>query len=105
LFIPTGAAIKIRADRALVGLRKRGGPHSCSIPRGGLFDRVPCPNHFSEIIEWTGFVLACKSLPYLAHTIWTAANMGHRAVARHRWCEARFFNSRAERRTLITDLL
>lgn len=101
----TGAAINVRADRTLVGLRQKGGPQGYSIPRGGLFNRVSCPNHLGEIIEWAGFALACWSLPALAFAVWTAANLGPRALAHHRWYKATFPDYPPERKALIPYLL
>jgi 3-oxo-5-alpha-steroid 4-dehydrogenase 1 len=101
----TGAAINIRADRTLVGLRQKGGPQRYSIPRGGLFDRISCPNHLGEIIEWAGFALACWNLPALAFAVWTAANLGPRAIAHHRWYKATFPDYPADRKALIPYLL
>jgi len=101
----TGAAINIRADRTLVGLRQRVGPQSYSIPRGGMFNRVSCPNHLGEIIEWAGFALACWNLPALAFAIWTVANLGPRAIAHHRWYKATFPDYPDDRKALIPYVL
>lgn len=105
LLFLTGATINIRADRTLVGLREQGGPHTYSIPRGGLFNRVSCPNHLGEIIEWTGFALACWNLPALAFAIWTMANLVPRAIAHHRWYKATFPGYPKDRKALIPYLL
>lgn len=105
LIFLTGAAINIRADRTLVGLRQRGGAQHYVVPRGGLFERVSCPNHLGEIIEWAGFALACWSLPALAFAVWTAANLVPRAVAHHRWYKSTFPAYPADRKALIPWLL
>ncbi len=100
-----GAGINIWADRRLLRLRDRGGPQHYVIPRGGLFRLVSCPNHFGEILEWTGFAIACWNLPAAAFAIWTAANLGPRALAHHRWYRATFPDYPAERKALIPFIL
>jgi len=99
-----GAMINIRADRHLVSLRNPDQPHHYQIPQGGLFRYVSCPNHMGEILEWAGFALACWNLPAAAFAIWTAANLGPRALAHHRWYRARFPDYPPDRKALIPGL-
>lgn len=99
-----GAIINLWADRKLVGLRKNGEP-GYSIPRGGLFRFISCPNHFGEIVEWTGFAIACWNLPAAAFAIWTAANLGPRALSHHRWYRAEFADYPADRKALVPFVL
>ena len=47
------------SDQLLVNLRKPG-ETGYKIPVGGLFDYVTGANFFGEIVEWTGFALACN---------------------------------------------
>jgi len=96
-----GATINIWSDRRLVALRDHGAPHHYKIPQGGLFRYVSCPNHMGEILEWVGFALACWNLPAFAFVIWTAANLGPRAVARHRWYRPQFADYPKHRKALI----
>ena len=105
LLFLAGATINIRADRHLVALRDHGEPHAYVIPRGGLFRYVSCPNHMGEIVEWAGFALACWNPPALAFAIWTAANLGPRARAHHRWYRARFPDYPADRKAVIPFVL
>jgi len=42
-------------------------------------------NFFGEIVEWTGFAVACWSLPATAYAIFTACNIGPRAISHHRF--------------------
>jgi 3-oxo-5-alpha-steroid 4-dehydrogenase 1 len=100
-----GAGLNLWADRRLVRLRARGGPQHYVIPQGGMFRWVSCPNHLGEIIEWTGFAIACWNLPALAFAVWTAANLGPRALAHHCWYRARFADYPAGRRALVPFLL
>jgi len=99
-----GAAINLWADHRLLNLRKPG-EGGYVIPRGGLFERISCPNHFGEIIEWTGFAILCWNLPATAFAIWTAANLIPRAIAHHRWYKSRFADYPGARKALIPFLV
>jgi 3-oxo-5-alpha-steroid 4-dehydrogenase 1 len=99
-----GATINLWSDNKLIGLRA-GGKQGYTIPRGGLFERVSCPNHMGEIIEWWGFALMCWNLPALSFAIWTAANLIPRAVSHHAWYRRTFADYPANRRAVIPALL
>lgn len=100
-----GAAINIDADRRLMRLRRGTGHKDYVVPRGGLFRYVSCPNHLGEIIEWSGFALACWNLPAAAFAVWTAANLGPRAWAHHRWYQRKFPDYPPNRKGLIPFVL
>ncbi len=97
-----GAAINVRADGALLRLRREGG---YAIPRGGLFDLVASPNYFGELVEWIGFALAAWSLAGAAFALYTAANLVPRAIAHRRWYRAQFAEYPRERRAIVPFLL
>jgi len=99
-----GAAINIDADRRLMALRAPG-ETGYRIPRGGLFGRISCANHFGEVVEWTGFAILCWNLPALAFAVWTAANLVPRALAHHRWYRATFADYPPERRAILPGVL
>lgn len=99
-----GAWINITSDNHLIGLR-RGSGDGYSIPHGGWFERVSCPNHLGEIIQWTGFAIMCWNLPALAFAIWTAANLIPRAISHHRWYNRTFDTYPASRRAVIPGLI
>lgn len=99
-----GAAINIWADNRLLALR-RDGTKGYSIPRGGLFEKVSCPNHLGEIVEWTGFAIACWNLPAAAFAVWTAANLAPRAISHHRWYRREFPDYPEARRALLPGIL
>ena len=61
-----------------------------SISIGGMFTYVSGANFFGEIVEWSGFALACWSLPGLAFAIFTALNIGPRAIQHHRYSKTFF---------------
>ena len=83
LFI-LGFIINRYADLALRALR-RPGETGYSIPYGGLFRWISCPNYLGEIVEWSGWALATWSLPGLAFAVWTFANLAPRARSHHAW--------------------
>jgi protein-S-isoprenylcysteine O-methyltransferase Ste14 len=99
-----GWLINQRADRVLIGLRKPGDSHY-SIPRGGMYRFVSCPNYFGEILQWTGWAVMTWSLAGLAFAVFTAANLLPRALATHRWYRERFPDYPASRRAVIPFLV
>ncbi len=99
-----GAAINIWSDNRLIGLRS-GGQQGYTIPRGGLFEWISCPNLFGEIIQWWGFALMCWNLPALSFAVWTAANLIPRAVSHHAWYRKNFPDYPRSRRAVVPGLL
>jgi protein-S-isoprenylcysteine O-methyltransferase Ste14 len=99
-----GYAINLTADRTLRGLRAAG-ETGYKIPHGGLYRWVSCPNYLGEIIEWCGWALATWSWPGLAFAVYTAANLGPRAVQHHRWYRKTFPDYPVNRRALIPGVL
>ncbi len=95
-----GYAINRHADYVLHRLR-RNGEADYSIPQGGLYRWVSCPNYRGEIIEWTGWAIATWSWAGLAFAVWTAANLAPRAWSHHEWYHERFADYPAERRALL----
>jgi 3-oxo-5-alpha-steroid 4-dehydrogenase len=53
--------------------------------KGGMFNYVSGANFFGEIVEWTGFAVACWSVPAAAFAMFTACFIGPRAVNHHRF--------------------
>ncbi|MCX6249060.1 MAG: DUF1295 domain-containing protein [Bacteroidetes bacterium] len=104
LLFCSGMAINWQADNILIHLRKPG-ETGYKIPTGGFFRYISCPNHFSEIIEWTGFALMTWSLPGLAFAIWTLVNLMPRALHHHKWYKATFPDYPADRKALIPFIL
>jgi steroid 5-alpha reductase family enzyme len=99
-----GAGINIWSDNRLIGLRS-GGQQGYTIPRGGLFEFVSCPNHMGEVIQWSGFALMCWNLPALSFAVWTAANLIPRAVSHHAWYRRTFPDYPPGRRAVIPGLV
>jgi 3-oxo-5-alpha-steroid 4-dehydrogenase 1 len=99
-----GFALNQYHDRILIGLRKPGSGEY-SIPYGGLFRYVSCPNFFGEIIEWAGFAIMVWSLPGLAFFVWTFVNLVPRALEHHKWYKSNFKDYPAERKAVIPFVL
>ena len=104
LVFVVGFAINNHSDNILLGLRKPGDT-GYSIPRGGVFRYVSCPNYFGELLEWAGWALATWSLAGLAFFVYTAANLVPRALNHHEWYRARFEDYPDDRKAVIPGLL
>jgi 3-oxo-5-alpha-steroid 4-dehydrogenase 1 len=98
-----GFIINRWADLSLRALRKPG-EINYSIPYGGLFHWVSCPNYLGEIVEWSGWALATWSLPGLAFAVWTFANLAPRARSHHAWYYANFPDYPKNRKALIPGI-
>ncbi len=95
-----GAYINWRADTMLINLRN-GDSKEYKIPRGFLFEKVSCPNHFGEMIEWAGYALMSFNLPALSFAVWTVANLIPRALAHHKWYNQHFNDYPAQRKAFL----
>ena len=104
LMFCSGLAINWSADNILIHLRKPW-ETGYKIPYGGFFRYISCPNHFSEIIEWSGFAIMTWSLPGLAFAIWTFVNLVPRALQHHKWYHTTFPDYPRKRKALIPIVL
>lgn len=95
-----GMSINIKSDNILINLRKDNN-EDYSIPRGGLFKYVSCPNHFGEIIEWLGFAILTWSFAGFSFFIWTACNLIPRSTKHHNWYKKEFKNYPNERKAIL----
>lgn len=95
-----GFATNFHADTVLMGLR-RPGQQGYTIPEGGLYRWVSCPNYLGELVEWCGWALLTGTWAGLAFAVFTAANLAPRALANHRWYQATFPDYPRARRALI----
>ena len=100
IFFVVGFMINRWADLKLRALRAPG-EMNYSIPYGGLFNKVSCPNYLGEIIEWCGWALATWSLPGLAFAVWTIANLAPRARSHQTWYHSNFSDYPKQRKALI----
>jgi hypothetical protein len=104
IFFIAGMGINIRSDQRLLDLRKNG-KTGYSIPYGGLFRYISCPNFFGEILEWTGYALLTWCLPTLSFLLWTIFNLVPRAMDHHRWYKKTFPDYPVERKAIIPFIL
>ena len=92
----TGVAINWQSDHILTNLRSKSSSSTSQsnnnnntqyvIPHGGLFRFVSNPHYFGELLEWTGFAVACHpSAAAWSFVTFSAANLIPRAVAHHQW--------------------
>ncbi len=95
-----GFTIHVQSDRILRNLRKPG-QTGYSIPRGGLYRWVSCPNYFGEIVQWCGWAVLTWSLPGLVFALWTVANLMPRAGTNHEWYQTTFEEYPGNRKALI----
>lgn len=95
-----GYSINRHADFVLHRLR-RNGQTRYSVPQGGLYRWVSCPNYLGEIVEWAGWAIATWSWAGLAFAVWTAANLAPRAWFHHNWYQERFDDYPEDRRALL----
>jgi 3-oxo-5-alpha-steroid 4-dehydrogenase 1 len=100
----SGVVINWWSDQILLSLRK-GGRKGYSIPSGGLFRWVSCPNFLGEIIEWTGFAVMTWSPAALAFALWTFFNLIPRALDHHKWYRSTFPEYPSKRKAIIPGLL
>ncbi len=103
LFV-AGFAINRWADHRLRALR-RPGRTDYTIPRGGLFDSISCPNYLGEVVQWLGWAILTWSPAGLAFAVFTAANLVPRAVSHHRWYQRTFREYPRHRRAIIPYVL
>ena len=99
-----GLLLNVSSDNILINLR-RSDRVGYTIPQGGLFQYVSCPNLLGEILEWLGYALMTLALPTLAFALWTIANLLPRALAHHRWYQEHFVDYPPRRRALIPFIL
>lgn len=100
----SGFALNVHSDNILLGLR-RPGRTGYSIPRGGSFRYVSCPNYLGELLEWFGWAVATWSLDGLAFFTCTGANLVPRALSHHRWYREQFSDYPAGRKAVIPGIL
>jgi hypothetical protein len=103
LFFTTGMYLNITSDQRLISLRNE--TREYSIPYGGFFRFVSCPNLLGEIIEWLGWALMCWCLPAISFALWTLANLIPRALDHHRWYNNYFKEYPKERKAVFPFLL
>ncbi len=92
------------SDAVLMKLRKEN-PDAYSIPYGGAYRWVSCPNYLGEIITWLGFSLAAWSIAGFTFAAMSASNLIIRAIENHKWYQEKFDNYPSERKAVIPYIL
>lgn len=103
LLFVTGLYVNISSDNKLINLRKI--KKGYSIPNGGLFKYISCPNFFGEILEWFGFALMTFNIGSLSFFIWTCCNLIPRGLAHHSWYKNKFNEYPKERKAVLPFLI
>jgi steroid 5-alpha reductase family enzyme len=85
----SGFIINKIADAKLRNFRKQS-PSEYIVPHGWLFDYISSPHYLGEIVEWAGWAIMTWSLPGLAFSVFTFANLFPRAVTSHKWYKSHF---------------
>jgi 3-oxo-5-alpha-steroid 4-dehydrogenase 1 len=91
------------SDNILIHLRKPG-ETGYKIPKGFLFKYISCPNHLSELLQWSGFAIMAWNYPATCFLIWTAANLIPRSIRHHKWYREHFKNYPKNRKALLPKL-
>lgn len=104
LVFVTGMLINIKSDEILLSLRKNNS-QGYSIPNGGMFRYISCPNFLGEIIEWSGFAIMSWSPAALAFVLWTALNLIPRALDHHNFYKSKFEEYPPERKAILPFFL
>ena len=99
-----GYVMNRHADAVLRALRGPG-ETGYKIPVGGMYRWISCPNYFGEFLIWTGWAIATWSLAGLSFAVFTAANLGPRAMANHRWYQDTFDDYPVDRKAVVPFLL
>lgn len=100
----SGFTLTKQSDNILANLRKPG-ETGYKIPYGGGFKWVSNPHYLGELLQWTGFAIACWSLPALAFVCITASNLLPRAISNHRWYKEKFADYPTDRKMLIPYII
>jgi len=100
----TGYIINKVSDFTLMELRKNN-PDAYSIPYGGAYRWVSCPNYLGELLTWIGFACAAWSVAGLVFALMTASNLVIRALENHRWYHEKFPEYPRDRKAIIPYLL
>lgn len=104
LIAVSGWLINFQADNILIKLRGDGSA-GYAIPRGGAFRWVSAANYFGELVLWTGWALMSWTFAGLLFAVFTAANLGPRAISYHKWYLKTFPDYPPDRKALIPRIL
>jgi hypothetical protein len=92
------------SDAKLMQLRKEN-PAIYSIPYGGAYRWVSCPNYLGELLTWFGFSCAAWSIAGFTFAVMTASNLVIRGLENHQWYLEKFPDYPQDRKAIIPYLL
>ena len=98
-----GFIVNRHSDYILYNLR-RTSKQEYSIPQGGLYCWVSCPNYLGEIVIWIGWTVATWAPVAAAFSFWTIANLVPRARSHHQWYRRHLTDYPNERRALVPGI-
>lgn len=104
LIFISGFILTKKSDKILANLRKPG-ESGYKIPYGGGYRWVSNPHYFGELLQWSGFAIACWSIPAFAFICITTSNLLPRAISNHRWYRENFADYPKERKALIPYII
>mmetsp|Transcript_23447 Transcript_23447/g.46214 ORF Transcript_23447/g.46214 Transcript_23447/m.46214 type:complete len:288 (+) Transcript_23447:20-883(+) len=99
-----GWLINYHSDLILINLRKPG-ETGYKIPQGGMFEYVTCAHYFGEIMEWSGYAIACWSLPAVAFAAFVFGNLASRALVNRKWYVSKFGDEYPQDRKAVIPFL
>jgi hypothetical protein len=100
-----GLVLNILSDNKLISLRENTQVNNYTIPKGGLFNKISCPNFFGELTEWFGFAIMTFNIGGLSFFVWTFINLVPRALSHHNWYKINFENYPKNRKAIIPYIL
>ena len=100
-----GLVLNIHSDNKLISLRENTQVNNYTIPKGGLFNKISCPNYFGELTEWFGFAIMTFNIGSLSFFVWTFINLVPRALSHHNWYKINFENYPKNRKAIIPYIL
>jgi protein-S-isoprenylcysteine O-methyltransferase Ste14 len=103
LFI-SGFIINKTADEKLRRMRNSS-PSEYLLPGGWLFNYISSPHYFGEIVEWAGWAVMTWSIPGLAFSVLTFANLFPRAIASHIWYRTNFSDYPKNRKAVVPFII
>jgi 3-oxo-5-alpha-steroid 4-dehydrogenase 1 len=104
ILFAAGWLTNVHSDMVLIRLRNQTF-EGYSIPKGGWFRWVSCPNYGGEIAMWCGFAVMSWTLAGLAFAVFTIANLFPRALSHHKWYLRTFDDYPPERKAIIPMVL
>ena len=99
-----GMYINIKSDYLIVALRREKGP-GYHLPNTFMHKYISAPNYFGEIVEWIGWAVLTWSISGFVFALWTIANLFPRALAHHRWYQAKFSDYPKNRKAIIPGII